>query len=133
MLRADKRHSIRVVLLPGAWGAAVCFHEQTVQVPCSASLHMNFLSAIDQGVGDEGWAFSDVTVIAGYGEATLLAENDQGGAVADGWSNSEVTDVGSAGLVHGPWGNDVRDVSIDIPIPDGFSECEISWRAYSTE
>ena len=115
------------------WGDAICFTEVTVEVSCSGTMHLNFLSGIDQAEADEAWAFSDVTVIGGYGEVTLLAEDEQGGAAADGWSNSEVTDVGSAGLVHGPWGNDATDVSIDVLIPDGFSECEVSWRSWQID
>jgi hypothetical protein len=42
----------------------VCRHEVTVQVPCSGTLHVNFLSGIDQAEDDESWAFSDVRVIA---------------------------------------------------------------------
>ena len=61
------------------------------------------------------------------------AEDEQRGAVATGWSNSEVTDVGSAGLVHGPWGNDVKDVSISIPVPVGVSLCEVSWRSWAAD
>ena len=123
---------------PNPWGGAngqVCFHEETVEMGCNSEdgIELTFLSGIDQAEADESWAFSSVRVIGGYGESTLLAENEQGGAVADGWSNSEVTDVGSAGLVHGPWGNDVTDVSIDIAIPDGFSECEVSWRSWAID
>ena len=38
------------------------------------------------------------------GAVPLYSED---GAIAAGWSNSEITDVGSGGSVHGPWGNDV--------------------------
>jgi hypothetical protein len=116
-----------------SWGDAICFTEVTVEVPCSGTMSVHFLSGIDQAEADEAWAFSNFNVIAGYGEVTLLAEDEQGGAAADGWSNSEVTDVGSAGLVHGPWGNDATDVSIDVLIPDGFSECEVSWRSWQID
>lgn len=47
-----------------------------------------------------------------------------------GWTNAEITDVGSAGLVHGPWGNDVRDVQINIPVPEGLTVCQLSWRSW---
>eukprot|EP01043_Picozoa_sp_COSAG02_P057563 COSAG02_NODE_7008_length_3229_cov_1.658786_3_plen_722_part_01 len=47
-----------------------------------------------------------------------------------GWTNSEITDVGSAGLVHGPWGNNVRDVQINIPIPEALTMCQLSWRSW---
>ena len=66
----------------------------------------------------------------GDGVVMLLQEN---GASPAGWSNSEVSDVGSAGLVHGPWGNDVTDVSIDIPIPAGMSTCEVRWRSWAAD
>ena len=39
------------------------------------------------------------------------------GAASDGWSHSKVTNVGSAGTVHGPWGSDVRLVSTTVSIP----------------
>ena len=40
------------------------------------------------------------------------AVHEETGAVADGWSNSEVTNIGSGGLVHGPWGNDETRVVV---------------------
>ena len=109
--------------------------EVTRLVDCSpGTLNVRFTSGIDQGEADESWGFSDVTVIGSSGAVSLLrAEDEQGGAVAAGWSNSEVTDVGSAGLVHGPWGNDVTDVSIDIPIPAGMSSCEVRWRSWAAD
>lgn len=49
------------------------------------------------------------------------------------WSDGEVTDVGSAGRVHGPWGNDVTDVSIVLDIPDGIIQCQVSWRSWAID
>ena len=122
---------------PNPWGGAddgrVCFQDLVAEVPCSGTIHLAYHSDIDQAEDDEGWAFSDVNIIAAYGEGTLLAEDEHGGAVATGWTNTEVTDVGSAGLVHGPWGNDATDVSIDISIPAGFSECEVSWVSWAID
>ena len=52
------------------------------------------------------------------------------GAQADGWSNAEVTsDPGRE--VHGPWGNDARDVSRSVTVPAGVSSCTVSWRSYA--
>ena len=61
------------------------------------------------------------------GQLVLLRETQ---AEPDGWTNAEITDVGSAGLVHGPWGNNVRDVQINIPVPEGSSTCQVSWRSW---
>jgi hypothetical protein len=76
----------------------VCFAAVTVEVPCQGSLNLNFVSGTDQAEADEAWAFSDVTVIGSNGEVVILEEL---GASPNGWTNTEVTDVGSAGLVHG--------------------------------
>ena len=46
------------------------------------------------------------------------------------WSNAEVTDVGSAGLVHGPWGNDATDVSATVALPTDVTQCRVSWRSW---
>eukprot|EP01050_Picozoa_sp_SAG11_P017922 SAG11_NODE_2638_length_3142_cov_17.327637_3_plen_96_part_00 len=45
----------------------------------------------------------------------------------------QVTDVGSAGLVHGPWGNDATDVTISVPVPEGITSCEVSWRSWAID
>eukprot|EP01052_Picozoa_sp_SAG31_P025668 SAG31_NODE_2264_length_6057_cov_6.828634_2_plen_781_part_00 len=60
------------------------------------------------------------------------------GAEANGWTNDEITEAmpdreGSTGLVHGPWGNDVADVEIDIDIPIGVERCEITWTSWSID
>ena len=47
-----------------------------------------------------------------------------GGASA--WSNTEMTDTGSAGWVHGPWGSDTRDVTMEIEVPAGAERCTVS-------
>ena len=108
----------------------VCFSANTVEVDCSGTMVLNFVSGIDQAESDESWAFSDVSVIGSNGMTVLLRED---GAQADGWTNSEVTDVGSAGLVHGPWGNDATDVSKTITIPVGIAFCEVSWRSWAID
>ena len=87
---------------PNPWtgeNGQVCFMEVTRLVDCSpGTLNVRFTSAIDQGEADESWGFSDVTVIGSSGAVALLrAEDEQGGAVAAGWSNGEVTDVGLQG------------------------------------
>ena len=48
-------------------------------------------------------------------------------------SGSEITSVGSAGNVHGPWGNDVTEVSIDIALPTTTAFCEVSWRQWAVD
>ena len=45
----------------------VCFQEVTVQVACSDTLHVHFLSGIDQAEADEAWAFSGVHIVARLG------------------------------------------------------------------
>ena len=113
----------------------VCFAEITVEVKCKDVMVLNFVSGIDQAEADESWAFSDVTVIGSDGAVVILSEKDDGanGAKAEGWSNSEVTDVGSAGMVHGPWGNDATDVSIEITIPADLYHCEVKWRSWAID
>eukprot|EP01050_Picozoa_sp_SAG11_P017923 SAG11_NODE_2638_length_3142_cov_17.327637_4_plen_391_part_00 len=102
-----------------------------VEVQCaSPSLDFEFLSGIDQAEADESWAFSSVTVIGSTGEEVLL---DEVGAAIVGWTNEEVTDVGSAGNVHGPWGNDVTDVSIVVEVPEDVAICEVSWRSWGID
>jgi hypothetical protein len=117
---------------PNPYGGAdeVCFAANIVEVKCSGTMVLNFVSGINQAEADESWAFSDVTVIGSNGAVVIL---DEFGASADGWSNSEVTDVGSAGMVHGPWGNDATDVSIEITIPVGLAHCEVSWRSWAID
>ena len=60
------------------------------------------------------------------------------GATADGWTNTEITEAmpgraGATGLVHGPYGNDVTDVEIDIEVPAGVTRCEITWKSWSID
>ena len=99
---------------PNPWGGQngqVCFQEVQVFVPCSDSMNLRFVSAIDQAEADESWGFSGVRVTArssaaaaGHASANVLLLLREDGASPAGWTNSEVTDVGSAGLIHGPWG-----------------------------
>ena len=122
---------------PNPWGGQddgrVCFQHHVYEAPCSGTMHVVFHSGIDQSEDDEGWAFSDFSVIGATGESTILAEDEHGGALATGWTNTEVTDVGSAGLVHGPWGNDATDISITLPVPNDMTECEVSWRSWAID
>ena len=129
---------------PNPWGGEddgrVCFQEHTYEAPCSGSIELHFHSGIDQAESDEGWAFSDVSVIGATGEQTLLAEDEMRGALETGWTSTEpacpateVTDVGSAGLVHGPWGNDCTSVSIELPVPADMGECEVSWVSWAID
>ena len=46
---------------------------------------------------------------------------------------AQVTNVGSAGNVHGPWGNDVTEVSIEIALSAGTAFCEVSWRQWAID
>jgi hypothetical protein len=52
-------------------------------------------------------------------------------ADGSGWSHTEITDVGSAGLMHGPWGSNNRRASKDIQLPSGTSQCTVSWRSWA--
>jgi hypothetical protein len=63
---------------------------------------------------------------------TILYQ-EKGAADGTGWSNKEVTNVGSAGKVHGPWGNDAKRVSKQIPIARGVAECTVSWRSWAID
>ena len=90
--------------IPAAPARQVCLTENVVVVDCSGTLAINFLSGIDQEEADESWAFSNLQVIGSQGETVLLDETRNtadDGAVATGWSNGEITNVGSAGNVHG--------------------------------
>eukprot|EP01050_Picozoa_sp_SAG11_P011710 SAG11_NODE_1258_length_5362_cov_16.457534_4_plen_304_part_00 len=112
----------------------VCLAENVVVVDCSTIMTIDFLSGIDQGEDDESWAFSNVQVIGSNGETVILDEthNTANGWLA-GWSNSEITNVGSAGNVHGPWGNDVRDVTLEVRLPEDNAFCEVSWRQWAID
>ena len=41
-----------------------------------------------------------------------------------------IANAGAAGHVHGPWGNNVRDVSSTFSITNGVTQCTISWRSW---
>ncbi|KAK3289501.1 hypothetical protein CYMTET_3074 [Cymbomonas tetramitiformis] len=57
------------------------------------------------------------------------------GADGSGWSNEEVTNTGSAGLVHGLWGYTVQSVwkKFDLPQDSGTTYCTISWTSWATD
>ena len=58
----------------------------------------------------------------------------EAGADRDSWSNSDVvTDAGTAGFVHGPWGNDVQDMEKTFSVPAGITQCTVSWRSWSID
>ena len=59
-----------------------------------------------------------------------LIEN---GAQSSGWSNGVISSAGAAGLVHGPWGNDVQHVERLIGLPPGSGTCYVSWRSWSID
>ena len=50
-----------------------------------------------------------------------------------GWSNNEITNVGSAGTAHGPWGKATTTVTRLVPIPKGYTECTVSWRSWAID
>ena len=63
-----------------------------------------------------------------------LTGHTETGADGAEWSNTRVTNAGSAGKVHGPWGSDVRSVTRQIQIPPGSSAtCQVSWRSWSID
>ena len=80
--------------------------------------------------GETGWCKSAEN--AGH-SAYIIDELDDGGATATGWNNGDITDAGSAGLVHGPWGNDFRDAQATFQIPAGVTRCRVSWRSWSID
>ena len=60
------------------------------------------------------------------------------GATAHGWTNTEITEAmpgraGATGPVHGPYGDDVTNVEIDIEVPAGVHTCEITWKSWSID
>jgi hypothetical protein len=63
--------------------------------------------------------------------AAPLLYSEAANAIGTGWSNTEVTNVGSAGKVHGPWGQKVHAVTKSIHIPDGVMECTVTWRSWA--
>lgn len=113
---------------PNPWGSIVCFVENEVTVPCSGSLDLRFVSGVDQPESDESWAFSDVTIIGSTGNVVILRES---GANPNGWSSATVTDTGSAGLIHGPFGQETLEVSQSITIPSEISACEVNFRSWA--
>ena len=67
--------------------------------------------------------------IAGSGDL-----HQEAGAEGAGWSNVETTMSGTtAGFVHGPWGNDVTEVTRSVVVPVGTAYCEVSWRSWITD
>jgi hypothetical protein len=110
----------------------VCYVNVTVDVACTTgSMLIEFSSGINQGINDEAWAFSSLAVDTTPSYNTVLAEL---GAESTGWSNTEITHVGSAGLVHGPWGKNTRSVTKIVALPTGVSgTCRLSWRSWAID
>ena len=53
------------------------------------------------------------------------------GANGDGWSNTQVSNVANNGKgVHGPWGNDNKDVRREFRLPPGVTSCTVSWKQW---
>lgn len=52
------------------------------------------------------------------------------GACARGWSNDEITNVGTANNMHGPWGSSVNSVSKTFAVPSGISQCTVTWTSW---
>jgi hypothetical protein len=76
-----------------------------------------------------GWCGADTRE---YSWESIVDEAPAGGAEATSWSDTEVTDT-VAGLVHGPWGNNVLAVSREITIPSGVQRCRVSWRSWAID
>lgn len=55
----------------------------------------------------------------------------ESGADGLGWSDREVTRAGSAGFVHGPWGNEVLEVSKTFRLPTDATQCIVSWKSWA--
>ena len=49
--------------------------------------------------------------------------------MAADWSSGKITAVGTAGNMHGLWGNNVRWVGKMLCLPSGTTWCAISWRS----
>ena len=62
--------------------------------------------------------------------ANFLLRRLCNGADGHGWSVSKVTNTGSAGLVHGPYGSEAKVVKKSIPIPAYVSTCIVTWRSW---
>eukprot|EP01047_Picozoa_sp_COSAG01_P034370 COSAG01_NODE_2578_length_7431_cov_6.566148_1_plen_826_part_00 len=109
----------------------VCYVDVTVDVACAAgSMLIEFNSGVNQHINNEAWAYNNLAVDSTPSYKAVLAEK---GAVREGWSNVEVTDVGSAGLVHGPYGNDVRSVTKIVGVPTDATKCRVSWRSWAID
>jgi len=102
-------------------------YANSVTVDCSSgSVAMTFTSGSDQGESDEGWGFNNFEIA----DASAASTSEASGADASGWSNSEITNVGTAGNMHGPWGNDVTSVSKTFTVPAGASTCQFTWDSW---
>lgn len=116
-------------------GLQVCMADVVVDVPCSGpELRLNFVSEFGTDASDETWAFSDVHVVGSDSETVILDETREtvfDGATATDWSDELITNTGSAGNIHGPYGSNVTEVSITASLPPNrIGLCEISWRHY---
>ena len=107
-----------------------CYVDASVKVPCSGTMKLKFTSGVDQAMNDEAWAFSDLIVHAATAVKAIYAEI---GADGHGWSVSKVTNAGSAGLVHGPYGSEAKVVKKSIPIPAYVSTCIVTWRSWTID
>ena len=59
--------------------------------------------------------------------------SESNNADGSGWSNTLTTKVKSVGAIHGPWGNDAKQVSKTITIPAFASECIVNWRSWQMD
>lgn len=73
------------------------------------------------------YTFYEIPKINCYDALTVYEED---GAKSDGWSNTKIATYGEA-TMHGPWGNDVRDVSQTFTVADSVKFCEVSWRSWA--
>jgi hypothetical protein len=75
---------------------------------------------------DSGRFWSDAQNVC-----TDIIYMEEDGADGDGWSNTQVSSGANNGQgVHGPWGNDCKDVTQEFQVPPGVTRCTVSWKQW---
>ena len=130
-------------VLSGAVGSVsvLCFAvERSLNRACTATICRGQVGAANGGqkgniqYGDSNlWNDQSCDSKMGFVCGTEAAANlsplpiYENGASSSGWSNKWVTDAGKAGLIHGLFGIDVKQVSKAFRVPSASSFCTVSW------
>jgi hypothetical protein len=107
---------------PQNCGACESINECTAQGTCGPSAE--YVAAVTAAARSAcevqpGHTFSN-------GECLEVIYLEEDGANGEGWSRTETFGGFANGeKVHGPWGNDLHDVSRDFAIPSGVSRCRV--------